>query len=375
MKIGFDAKRAVNNKTGLGNYSRLVIDVLSEYYPENDYLLYTPKIKENNRLEPLLERRNVELCAPSGFIGRVFSSWWRVGNGIVKDFMHDNISLFHGLSNELPLAVGDTVPSVVTIHDLIFLHFPQFYKPIDCKIYNYKFRKACENASRIIAVSECTKRDIVNIYGTEPSKIDVVYQGCDESFKRKCSMDEKLNVRRKYNLPDGDYILYVGTVEERKNVLLAVKALRNIDKKTQLVIVGRETHYARQVHEYIDKYGLESRVLFRQIHFQDLPAVYQMARAFTYPSRYEGFGIPLLEALCSGVPVVSATGSCLEEAGGEGSIYVNPDDDEGLALALTKVMEDESLREKMIIKGKEYAAQFTRKSISDNIMNVYRKVL
>ena len=375
MKIGFDAKRAVNNKTGLGNYSRLIIDVLSEYFPENDYLLYTPKIKENNRLKPFLERNNIELCPPSDSIGRTFSSLWRVGKGIVKDYMRDQISLFHGLSNELPLAVKDSVPSVVTIHDLIFLHFPQFYKPIDCKIYNYKFRKACENASRIIAVSECTKRDIVNIYGTEPDKIDVVYQGCDESFKRECSIEEMSNVRRKYGLPDSDFVLYVGTVEERKNVLLAVKALRNMDKNAKLVIVGRETHYARQVHEYVNKYGLEAKVLFRQIHFQDLPAVYQMARAFTYPSRYEGFGIPLLEALCSGVPVVAATGSCLEEAGGEGSIYVNPDDEEGLASALTKVMKDESLRNEMIIKGNEYAAKFTRKNISDNVMNVYKKVL
>ena len=255
MKIGFDAKRAVNNKTGLGNYSRLIIDVLSEYFPENDYLLYTPKIKENNRLKPLLERKNIELCPPSDSIGRTFSSLWRVGKGIVKDYMRDQISLFHGLSNELPLAVKDSVPSVVTIHDLIFLHFPQFYKPIDCKIYNYKFRKACENASRIIAVSECTKRDIVNIYGTEPDKIDVVYQGCDESFKRECSIEEMSNVRRKYGLPDSDFVLYVGTVEERKNVLLAVKALRNMDKNAKLVIVGRETHYARQVHEYVNKYG------------------------------------------------------------------------------------------------------------------------
>lgn len=375
MKIGFDAKRAVNNKTGLGNYSRLVIDVLSEYYPENDYLLYAPKIKDNNRLSPLLVRNNVKLHTPHGVTGRAFSSIWRVGNGIVKDYMRDGIALFHGLSNELPLAVKDSVPSIVTIHDLIFLHFPQFYKPIDCKIYNYKFRKACENASRIIAVSECTKRDIVNIYGIIPDKIDVVYQGCDESFKRECSQDELMAVKRKYNLPEGDFILYVGTVEERKNVLLAVKALRSMDGNTKLVIVGRETHYARQVHEYVDKYRLGSRVFFKQIHFQDLPAVYQMARAFTYPSRYEGFGIPLLEALCSGVPVVAATGSCLEEAGGPGSIYINPDDEEGLAAALTRVVGDEQLRRGMVAEGKEYAANFTRKSIAENIMNVYKKVL
>ena len=374
MKIGYDAKRAVNNNTGLGNYSRLVIDVLSERYPENEYVLYAPKIRHNNRLAPLLERRNVEITAPKRGIDRQLSGLWRVGSGIVRDYTSDGIDLFHGLSNELPL-VHNTVPTVVTIHDLIFLHYPHCYKPADRIIYNYKFRHACNSADRIIAVSQCTKRDIVKCYGIDENKIDVVYQGCDDGFKVMRNRDELMAVKERYQLPKGRFILYVGTVEERKNVLLAVKAMSAIDKDVALVIVGRETGYAATVKDYVAKHNLGDRVFFRQVHFADLPATYQQSSAFVYPSRYEGFGIPVLEALCSGVPVVSATGSCLEEAGGEGSIYVDPDDAEGMADALNRVLGDEALRQSMVERGFCHASQFTRDSIAKNTMDVYRKVL
>ena len=374
MKIGFDGKRAVCNNTGLGNYSRLVIDVLSEYYPDNEYRLYSPKIADNARLSPLLERSNVKLLAPKTATGRTFSGLWRISSGIVRDCAADGVELFHGLSNELPLAhIG--VPAVVTIHDVIFLYYPHCYKAIDRKIYNYKFRKACERSSRIIAVSECTKKDIVKEYGVAAEKVDVVYQGCDESFRRQCTPQEIADVRRRYKLPDGDYILYVGTIEERKNALLAVKAMHSIPADVSLVLVGRETKYAQLIHEYVKKHNLEKRVHFRSIAFGDLPAAYQAARAFTYPSRYEGFGIPILEALCSRTPVVATTGSCLEEAGGEAAIYVHPDDVDALSESLKRAMTDEDLRSRMIAEGLAHAAKFSRRTMASGIMDVYRKVL
>ena len=375
MKIGFDAKRAVNNKTGLGNYSRLVVDVLSEYYPENEYVLYAPKLRYNNRLEPLLSRKNINLAGPQRGIDRMLSGLWRVGSGIVRDYSRDGIDIFHGLSNELPLS-HNTVPTVVTIHDLIFLYYPHCYKPADRLIYDYKFRRACENSDRIIAVSQCTKRDIVRSYGISADKIDVVYQGCDDGFRVERSQKELASVREKYNLPEGQFMLYVGTVEERKNVLLAVKALRVMGNMAlPLVIVGRETGYAQKVKEYVAKYNLGSNVLFRQIHFNDLSAVYQSAAVFVYPSRYEGFGIPVLEALCCGVPVVAATGSCLEEAGGEGSRYVDPGDEAGMATAIGEILSDDRLRKSMIEQGYSHANRFTRESIAKNTMDVYKKVL
>lgn len=375
MKIGFDGKRAVSNNTGLGNYSRLIIDVLSEFYPNNEYRLYAPKIKENARLTPLLSRENVKLLSPKTSIDRIFPALWRVSSGIVRDCSADGVELYHGLSNELPLCSMD-VPSIVTIHDLIFRFYPQYYKSsIDCKIYDYKFRKACENSTRIIAVSECTKRDIVKEYGISQDKIDVVYQGCDEQFRSKCSEEQISRVRKQYNLPEGDFILFVGTIEARKNALLAVKALRKLPDDVCIVLVGRETKYAEEIKQYANKYNLEKRVLFRTIAFPDLPAVYQMARVFTYPSKYEGFGIPILESECSATPVVAATGSCLEEAGGDAAIYVHPEDVDGLADAINRAMTDEDLRNNMIVAGLAHSTKFNRPILAKGVMDVYKKVV
>ena len=141
MKIGYDAKRAVNNNTGLGNYSRLVVETIADS-GDDTLMLYAPALRNNPRLMPLLERENVTLCLPDTKLGKRFSSIWR-SSGLSKQLQRDEIELFHGLSNELPLNLASSgIPSIVTIHDVIFRHFPHCYNWIDRKIYDYKFRKA-----------------------------------------------------------------------------------------------------------------------------------------------------------------------------------------------------------------------------------------
>ena len=375
LKIAMDGKRAVANNTGLGNYSRLVVDVLSRLYPDNDYRLYVPKIKENPRLTPLLERNNVNLFTPDTAFGRNFSSLWRV-NSISKQLIRDNVDLFHGLSNELPLTIKKTsIPTVVTIHDLIFRRIPENYKPIDRKIYDYKFRKAAENADRIIAITECTKRDIVNMYGISEEKIDVVYQGCDDIFSLPISEDTMQEVAITYNLPER-YIISVGTVEHRKNQLLTIKSLKHIDDDVHLYIVGRRTKYANQLDRYIEDNGLSDRVHFLQgVPFAHLPALYAMAQFSSYPSRFEGFGIPVIESISSGVPVIAATGSSLEEAGGPGALYVDPDDLTSFVDSARLLLSNESRRREMVLHGKSYIIKFCPDNFAAGIVDTYKKVL
>ena len=213
------------------------------------------------------------------------------------------------------------------------MRYPQYYQSIDRKIYTYKFRKASENADKIIAISECTKRDIIRYFNIPDDKIEVVYQGCDPVFARPVSKKEKDRVRAAYGLPER-FILSVGTIEERKNLLLAVKAVEKLDD-VHLVAIGKSTDYAKKVQDYVEAHGLENRVhIIHNLKFGDLPILYLLASLFVYPSRFEGFGIPIVEALSAGVPVIASTGSCLEEAGGEHSIYVDPDDVEGMANAM-----------------------------------------
>ena len=375
MKIAFDAKRAAQNRTGLGNYSRFVIGGLSRYSPANDYLLYTPSAKKARLFGDLTKRENCQVRYPSDIWKRL-PSLWRV-TGICRQLKVDRPALFHGLSNELPWGIErlDGIKNIVTIHDLIFLRYPEFYRRIDRNIYEYKFRRACEVADCIVAVSECTKRDIVGYFGIPEEKIKVIYQGCDESFLREVSDSLKKEAREEYALPE-NYLLYVGSIESRKNLLLILKALTRTDCKLPVVAVGKYTPYAGEVREYARTHGLSDRlIMLHGVSFRHLPAIYRMASLFIYPSFFEGFGIPILEALNSGVPVIGATGSCLEEAGGPDSIYVHPQDDGALAEAIDRVTGDAGLRREMIAKGAEYARRFRQEVLSEQMMELYRSLL
>lgn len=376
MRIGFDGKRAVQNFTGLGNYSRYIIDILSRFSSENEYLLYAPRKRSNRVFDGLLQHHpRLRAVYPEG-VWRHFKSLWRTF-GITSCLDKDGIDLFHGLSNELPLNIRKAkhTKSIVTIHDLIFLRYPSYYHWIDRNIYAYKFRKACENADAIIAISECTKRDIISYFRIPEEKIKVIYQGCHVSFTKIALPAKKQEVREKYNLPQR-YILSVGSIEERKNVLLVVKALLHLPEDIQMVILGRRTPYANQIDNFVHLHRLEKRVkILSGVPFADLPAIYQQTEIFVYPSRFEGFGIPIIEALHSEVPVVAATGSCLEEAGGPGSIYVNPDDVEAMADALKRVSADAGLRQKMIMQGKEYVSRFSEEEQARQLLECYEQIL
>lgn len=375
LRIGFDAKRAVRNNTGLGNYSRLIVDSLARRFPENEYILYAPDNRPNPRLAPILERPGVSLRLPGGTFGKALPSLWRV-RGIATDIARDKIDLFHGLSNELPLNITKSgVPSVVTIHDVIFKHFPQYYKPIDRKIYDFKFSKAAHAATRVIAISECTRRDIVNCYGIPVDKIDVVYQGCDPAFSRQVTHDEIEALRNKYSITR-PYIVTIGTVESRKNQLLAVKALRGLPGDISLVIVGRHTPYADEIRRYIAAHSLADRVIWIQnAPFSDLPVLYRGALFSTYISRYEGFGLPVIESLSGGTPVIVAAGTCLEEAGGPRTPAIRPDDVDALVHFGAKLIFDEKYREFVSEGGRAYVSRFSEENFTARVMDVYNKVL
>ena len=373
MKIGFDAKRFFNNFTGLGNYSRFVIGALSEYASENAYFLYSPKTRNHPELNTILERKNITVVTPpQGY--RIFGlgSLWRTW-GISKESSVKALQVFHGLSQELPVNLPATVKKVVTVHDLIFIRYPKLYKPLDVSIYKAKVGAACHQADKILATSIQTKQDIIEFLKIDPAKIEVVYQGCHPNFKKKFSLEQIQEVKARFALPQ-HYILNVGTIEARKNVLLLIKALALLpaESRMPIVIIGRPTEYKKKILEEVQRLGLDKWVIFlHDVPFMDLPAIYQGADLFVYPSLFEGFGIPIVEALESSVPVISGTGSCLSEAGGPGSIYVNPHNVEELAEQVNKVLSDEILQKQMINIGKKYIEQFEAEVIAEKLIAVY----
>jgi glycosyltransferase involved in cell wall biosynthesis len=360
VKIGFDAKRVFNNFTGLGNYSRFVIDGLLEHYPENQYVLYTPKIRQHPEVQKYigLEVRQPEKGTPG--------AWWRTFS-IANDIKKDKLDVYHGLSNELPLRKPAGLKTVITVHDLIFLRFPEYYGFIDVSIYKWKLKRACESADVIVAVSRQTANDLKDFLGIDEKKLRVVYQGCHPQFYKRAE-----DVRKKYSLPDR-FILYVGTIEKRKNAGLIIKALSRMKNKIPLVLVGRPTKYMAELQALIERYSLSDYVTFiHNASFTDLPGIYQSASLFVYPSVFEGFGIPIVEAIASGVPVITSNGSCFSEAGGSDCIYVNPSNYEELADSMTMVLENSSLRTTMVDGSRKYIERFAPDVIAGELVKIYR---
>ena len=369
--IGFDAKRIVRNGTGLGSYARTLVNALSE----NEHLqlnLYAPDEGRDDLRQQIVNREKVKFVYPEGLHFRFQRDLWRT-KGVVKQLKEDGVQLYHGLSGELPAGLKAAgIPGVVTIHDLIFLRHPEYYHWWDVEIYRRKFKSTLKEASRIIAISECTKRDIL-YYGDFPEdKIDVIYQGCSNRFRKSVSEADMNRVKAKYNLSD-NFILNVGSIEARKNVLLAVKALGCLLDSFRMVIVGRHTKYTDEVIAYVKKNGLEDRVqILHGIPDDDLPVIYHLAKVFVYPSRYEGFGIPIIEAIQTGLPVVACTGSCLEEAGGPDCLYVSPDDVEGMANAIKQAIAEKDVR---VPRAQEYIKRFENSNLAALVIEEYEKTI
>lgn len=375
MNIAFDAKRVTHNKTGLGNYSRFVVNGLAEAYPEHRFRLYTTgqgKETLRNRVESLA---NISFHYPTGRWEKLLPSLWRT-SGIVSTLQRDQVDLYHGLSNEIPFGLAKKgIPSVVTIHDLIFLRYPELYKPIDRAIYTYKFRRACLEADTIVAISQQTRQDIQSFFGIPESKIEVVYQGCDPVFAEEIPMATQASIRERYGI-QGPYILYVGSIEDRKNLLLLVKALKGLKENISVIAIGKQTPYQATVEAYIREQNLGDRIkILNNIPFAELPAFYHMATLFVYPSFFEGFGIPILEAQLAGVPVIGAIGSCLEEAGGPGALYTDPRNEHELRGLIESVLHEPTLAKAMREAGKNQAQNFNPRKLAGDMMGVYQRII
>lgn len=374
MKIGFDTKRFFLNSTGLGNYSRDLVRGVLEEEMDNDYFLYTTGGKIDLKTKFLKNYSNVKIVTPTGIYKKMKTYWRSVR--LEKQLLKDGVEVFHGLSHEIPRKNKlSKIKYVVTIHDLIFLRFPENYNRIDREIYKKKVEYACTTADKIIAISEQTKRDLMGFLKVPSHKIEVIYQSCAASFHHISDYRYRHLVQKKYNLPE-NYILYVGTIEKRKNLATLVEAIGKSNTQLPLVAIGKQTDYTKEVMDMIDKYKLGNQVaLLQNVTFLDLPSIYQSANLFVYPSLFEGFGIPVLEALYSKTPVIAATGSCLEEAGGPNSIYVDPKNSDELAQQIDRVIENGELQLEMKEKGFEYAQNFNSQKQAKAVLEVYEKLV
>jgi glycosyltransferase involved in cell wall biosynthesis len=300
-------------------------------------------------------------------------SLWRT-SAIKRDLIKDKIDIYHGLSHELPIGINKSnVKSIVTIHDFIFLRYPQFFSAIDNKIYYQKFYHSCKVADKIIAVSQQTKNDIIEFFKIDQHKIEVVYQGCNEAFKQTTSKEVNQITKKKYNIPE-QYLLYVGTIEERKNLLTVLKCLKDLPNQN-LVVVGNGKEYKHKCLEFIKENKLEKRVhILSGLTLTELASTYQNAQMLIYPSLFEGFGIPIIEALFSKIPVISSKNGCFSEAGGPSSIYIEPTNVEEMRASILSILNEQDKREKQINLGFEHAQNFNDPIIAKKLISIYRNL-
>lgn len=374
MQIGFDAKRLYNNFTGLGNYSRTLVQNLNHYFPDDSYYLYTPKIRQDITTIPFLNNPAFHtICHPG-----ILKSLWR-SSFIKKDLKRDKIDIYHGLSHEIPLNIAKTgIRTVVTIHDIMYLAYPDMYTAIDRTIYKFKFQYACQHADKVIAISECTKQDIIRYLGTPENKIEVIYQAIQPTFYTCQPQEQAKQTIQKYQIPS-DFLLYVGAINSRKNLLGIVKALALLPREYQipLVIIGNGHQYKEEVLKFAAQTHLSDRlILLPNLHDPvELQAFYQQARIFLFPSFYEGFGLPVTEALLSKVPVITSNRSCLPEAGGPDSCYIQPESSEEIAEAIISILTDEEKRLEMTEKGFQYAQnKFNVKKLTGQVHQLYQEI-
>ncbi|MBK8701125.1 MAG: glycosyltransferase family 4 protein [Saprospiraceae bacterium] len=362
LKIGFDAKRLFLNNTGLGNYSRTLVKNLHRYYPQHEYHLFTPEVKENETSRYFLDNDFFIHTPPSYLPG----SLWR-SRGMARKINDLNLDIYHGLSHEIPPGISSKTLKVLTIHDLIFEKYPKLFSWYDRWLYTLKYKSSCSRANQIVGVSKATCHDVETLYLIDRQKISLIYQSCDEVFQNH-------TVRHK----EKSYFLYVGTINERKGLLDAVKAYGMLEEKFQLpfVVVGAGGTYADAVKSAVSRLGLTPKFNFMgNLPNRELVEVYANALCLVLPSAYEGFGIPVAEALFTGTPVITSNTSALPEAAGPGGIILQPGNVAQLAQAMADMF-DETRWNEFSDKGRNYvASHFDSASTAEALMNLYYRLM
>ena len=366
MKIAIDAKRAFHNSSGLGSYSRNLIDGLSEIDQENEYFLFTPQV--NKPIYTSVLGNNFKTLQNKSLI----KPYWR-SFSITKDLIKHEIDLYHGVSNELPLSISPLdLKTVVTIHDLLYLRFPQLYPILDRNIYFHKAKKSCAFANKIIATSHATKKDIIEKLGVEEEKIEVVYQSCADNFFKTNSEKEKIAVQKKYNLPS-EFILFVGRIEERKNIQKIIEAIGTMDanKRLPLVIVGRGTSLVNSLEKLAKTRNVQIQIE-QEVSNEDLPMIYQSCELFIYPAFYEGFGIPVLEAIVSKKPVITSKDTSMAELIADENCLVNPYDVSEIASKIEAILKGST--ESMVADNLQKVKHLTNLNFAKAVQKIYHTI-
>jgi glycosyltransferase involved in cell wall biosynthesis len=374
-RIGIDYTAAVHQTAGIGRYTRELVNsiaALTEKSAKPYFHLFVAAARCSELPLPgsNFEWRSTRLS--ERWLARL---WYRLRLPLPVQHWLGSLDLFHAPDFILP-PVRPGTPTIVTIHDLSFVREPDSTMPGMSVHLNKWVPHSVKRADRVIAVSEATRRDLIEFYQTPPAKISVIYHGVSPEFRPVQEKERLLAVRYKYGLDQRPFILSVGTIQPRKNYQRLVQAFASINQPLSLVIAGSEGWNCDDVYREVEKLGLADRVYFPGfVAEEDLPVLLSAATLFGYPSLYEGFGLPVLEAMACGTPIVAANQSSLPEVVGDAGLTVDPTDVAALATAITRLLDDPSLRERLSAAGLAQAAKFTWPTTAAKLLRVYQEVI
>lgn len=378
MQIGIDYTAAVRQGGGIGRYTRNLIRALAGLDAENRYTLFVAGgWGRGDGLGPWPANFRIRSVPLTDRWLHIL--WQRLRLPVPVQVATGPLDLFHSPDFVLP-PTGRT-PTILTVHDLSFLCVPECFVPAFRRYLEGAVRRAVRRAWRILADSESTRRDLIELLGVEPERVTVLYPGVEPRFRPARDAGVLERVRSRYSLP-GRFILGLGTLQPRKNFVGLIDAFVRLLAAgdpgladLHLVIVGGPGWMYDQIAARVIATGLEGRVhLPGFVDDADLPAVYSLASAFAFPSWYEGFGLPLLEAMACGTPVVAADNSSLPEVVGNAGLLVSTGDTDALAGALARLLTDEALRARLVAAGREQAQRFTWERVARQLWETYRSV-
>jgi glycosyltransferase involved in cell wall biosynthesis len=380
-RIGFDVTAAVTQGGGIGRYTREIIHALLAEDQENTYRLFSARPAATLPVPDSVPVGDNVTFHPAPLDERwLYRLWYRLRLPIPIQLVTGPIDLFHSPDFVLPPVAG-RIPTVLTVHDLSFVHYPETFPPALVRYLNRLVPWSIRRASHILADSESTRRDLLRIWSVPEEKLSVLYSGVHARFQPVQDEKQRAEVRARYGLGNTPYILAVGTIQPRKNYALLISAFSRIanDMPHNLVIVGGKGWLYETLLNQVDNLPDKERVRFPGfVTDADLPVLYSAADLFVFPSLYEGFGLPLLEAMACGVPVLSSNASSLPEVvdeKGEAAVLLPPEDKIAWSQAMQRLLTDGDQRERMIKAGLRHVRNFSWQSAARQLLLLYHTLL
>lgn len=372
MRIGIDATALPPQPVGAGNYIIQLIRALSALEPEDEYVIFAQK--SGRTLIDLPTSRRFHWQVVEDMTPAVRLMWEQTV--LPRLTRQAKIDVLHSLHYTKPLWPG--CASVVTFHDMTFFLYPHLHTRSKRIFFPIATRMSARQAKAIIADSESTRQDIIRLLRVSEEKVFTVLLGVDPSFRPIKDSALKKRIEEHYHLPD-KFILYLGMVEPRKNLPMLIRAYNELVERgaeEHLVVAGRFGWMYEDIFRLVELFGLKDRVHFTgYVSQNDLPVVYNLARVFVYPTLYEGFGLPPLEAMACGVPVITTNVSSLPEIVGDAGILIPANDRVALVNALENVLNNREISAELAAKGPQRAAQFTWERTARQTLKVYQHVL